>query len=239
MENPDTNKMEPILPKKEDPQPAEIYIADIERIMSQLITLNNQNILHEPTCPICKDPLRKELENVWLEAASDKKHKAVIDFLASKNLPKYPRSVITNHMQLHLENREIRELQKIEYASSISRLNSTHLTTLEYIQTCISMLIERIMGVNSLVPDQVTSATEIEKIKSTESAKLMNIFNQTLKLRASILGEMRTSGELLSVPRQEFIDIFKDALKKTNTEGEREIVNFILSKLEEVSRLAK
>ena len=70
-----------------------------------------------------------------------------------------------------------------------------------------------------------------EKIKSTETARLMGQFNTLLKTKASILGEMNDSGELLTIPRQGFIEVFNEALIEASTDAEKSVIRNVLSKL--------
>ena len=90
--------------------------------------------------------------------------------------------------------------------------------------------------INSIVPSQNLEIVEIEKIKSTETAKLMASFNQLLKLQASILGEMKNSGELITIPRTSFVNIFHDAILNAKDEDQRKLLREILDKIANLSK---
>jgi len=235
---------------QETPDPAEISMkapsvaADIpldmtfsstglRDVLSQLISMSEERVVHEPTCRICRHQDRKEFEEAWINT---KQEKAVNDLAEQKGEKKFASSTIQNHMLYHFD-RGVHELRKIEYIATIDRINQTNsLTTLDHIRTCESVILERIVGINSLVPDQDTSAIEVEKIKSAESTKLLNALNQVLKLRATILGEMKKGGELLTVPYREFIAIFNEALTKAENDGQKKAINDLLTKLREISQ---
>jgi hypothetical protein len=92
------------------------------------------------------------------------------------------------------------------------------------------------MGVNSITPNGDLSMAEVEKIKSAETARLMMAFNQLLKLQAGIMGEMRSSGELITIPKDNFVSIFKKALIDAKTDNERKCINKLLSDLADLSK---
>lgn len=205
---------------------------NIEDILLQLIDLNSNNVLHEPTCMICSASNREEVEKKWIE---NKNHEETKKIFTSKNSMIISNDVIDNHMQLHY-NRGIKELQKIEYANKIKRLNSVELTTLDRIRLGLSMLTERLMGINSITPSNDIAVAEVEKIKSAETSRIMASFNQLLKLQASILGEMKNNGELIMIPRQSFVDTFNKAIVNSKTNEERETIKHLLTSLAEISK---
>jgi len=85
----------------------------VEDILYQLVNLNSDNILHEPTCLICSSPYRKEIEDMWLAI---KKHDDVKE--AFKDRITLSNDVIDNHMRNH-HDKGIKELQKVEYIDRI------------------------------------------------------------------------------------------------------------------------
>jgi hypothetical protein len=211
------------------------YDQAVDRLLSQVINLSPDNILHEPTCEICRAAHREEVEQKW---ADTKSYEDVRKILRDKcNIPNLSKSVIQNHMMYHVD-RAIREIQKIEYVNRIKRLNSFNLSTLERIRLGMSAITERLMGVNSIVPDNATSASEIEKIKTQETARLMTSLNQLLKLQAEILGEMKSSGELVTIPRDEFIRVFNEAILEAKTDEQRDTIKDILNKLAAINKAA-
>ena len=74
---------------------------------------------------------------------------------------------------------------------------------------------------------------DIEKIKSSETVKLMSTYSNLIKLQATLLGEMKDSGEMISIPSKKFIAVFNTALAlEVKTDREREIVTNILKGLQ-------
>ena len=205
---------------------------DIESALSQLININEKNILHEPTCIICSDPNREEIEKKWAETTS---HDEVKKLFKSRSSYSISKDIIDNHIRFHYE-KGIKELQKVEYTNKIKRLNSVQLTTLDRIQLGLATLTERLMGINSITSNNDISATEIEQIKSAETARLMGAFNNLLKLQASIMGEMKDNGELIIIPSAMFIDVFNRAIIEAKTDAEKEAIKKILNNLANLNK---
>ena len=207
-------------------------IIDIENMLSQTINLSNGNIYHEPTCPICSCPARQEIEKEFIT-----RHDYTWVKTTLKNRYNLETSdiVIDNHIENHAL-RGVKELQKMEYVGKIKRLSGTNQSTLEKIDLCCKILINQVVEVNGLSPNSGESVANIEKIKSAETSRLMSVLNQMLKLQASILGEMKNSGEIISIPMDEFVSVFNDALTSARTDGERAIVKKILDSLNKTNR---
>jgi len=205
----------------------------VENMLSMIVNLNEDNILHEPTCLICSNGGRKDIETKWLET---KNHDQVKD--AFKNEISLSNDVIDNHMRFHHE-RGIKELQKAEYIHRIERIGSVDLTTLDRIKFAFSAIEERMVGINSITPSGDLSTAEIEKIKSVETARLMACFNQTAKLKASIMGELHNNGQLITIPRDAFVKIFNDAIVEASTDKEKETIINILNRLGDLSKSAQ
>lgn len=205
---------------------------EVEALMAQAINLSDTKIYHEPTCLICSSPYRPELEQILVDKKSNNE---VIKLFKDKTGADIGENVVVNHAEQHM-TRGIREIQKVEYLNRIKRLNSPNVTTLEKISLVYAILVERLMGVNSIVPTGEESAAKIEQIKSAETNKLMGTLNNLLKLQATILGEMKTSGELVYIPTNEFVAVFRDALRSAKTDRERELINGLLDKLESLAR---
>ena len=220
--------------------PAEIRIVrnssshggeEIERMISQVINLNSKNVVHEPTCPICSSPYCDELGQKYLENSSD------VNLTRKQMKDKYgdafnfDLSVIRNHLTMHAES-ATRELQKVEYASRIKRLYNNNLTTLDWIQANLAFNAERIIAINSLMPNGDQSLADIEKIKSDATAKHTAQSHNFLKLQASIMGEMKDEGDLIKIPTQEFTSLYVNALDSAKTDGERKILRDLFAKIE-------
>lgn len=205
---------------------------EVERILSKSINLNDTMIYHEPTCLICSSPYRRELEQIFLDKKSNKE---VIQLFKDKTGKDIEDNVVANHVDHHMTG-GIRELQKIEYLNRLKRLNSPNITTLERISSAYAVISERLLGINSIVPNGEESAAEIEKIKSSETSRLMSSLTNLLKIQAAILGEMKTTGELSYIPTKDFMAIFMDALREAKTEREKQIVMGLLDKLQSLAK---
>jgi hypothetical protein len=223
-------------PPNVEPSKEEFYhVAQVgvDNILGQLVNLNDENILHEPTCLICSSAHRKDIEDMWLAI---KKHDDVKE--AFKDRIVLSNDVIDNHMRNHYD-RGIKELQKVEYINRIQRLSSVELTTLDSIRMGLAALTERLAGVNSITPSGDMSAAEVEKIKSMETARLTSASTQLLKLKASIMGEMKNSGELIILPRDAFVQIFNEALTNAESDKEKAVVKSLLSKFLDLSKVTQ
>jgi hypothetical protein len=207
----------------------------IDRLLSQAVNIGNNMVLHEPTCMICSSPYREEIEQKHLETKS---YAETIKFFEEKTGNKISKGVIENHMKFH-HDKEMRELQKIEYIDRIKRHSGQNLTTLDRISICFSIVSERLMGVNSVIPSADESIATIEKMKSSETARLMGVLNNLLKLQAGILGEMKSSGELISIPANDFVQIINKALSECQSDRERKLVKGIIDSLDALSRRAQ
>ena len=205
---------------------------EVERALSKAINLSDNQIYHEPTCLICSSAYRSELEQIFVDKKSNKE---VIQLFKEKTGKDIGDNVVANHMEQHM-SRGVRELQKIEYLHRLKRLNSPNITTLERISSAYSIISERLLGINSIVPGGEESVVEVEKIKSAETARLMTSLTNLLRIQASILGEMKTSGELSYIPTKDFIAIFMEALRSAKTDREKEIVTGLLDKLQSLAR---
>lgn len=232
---PEDNSVNPLA----EPQPVQLIesnkskmfkpaSSEVDKLMSQLVNLNEKRVYHEPTCPICSSPYREDIEKDFIKNKDYAKAKSILQIDIGDN-------VIENHMSHH-HARGVKEVQKLEYINKISRLNKSNPSTLDKIQLASSMLLERMVEVNSISPSGSLSISDVEKIKSSETARLSGAFNNLMKLQAGIMGEMKTSGELITIPVDEFVRVFNDAIISSKTDAEREIVKSILDKLSKVNK---
>lgn len=207
------------------------YSGEIEKFMGQIVNFNN-NVIHEPTCLVCSSPCRKDIENMRLEG---KPNSEIINLCKTKTNIEISDDILANHMTHHMD-KGVKELQKLEYIDRIRRYTGTDFTTLDSIKLGIAAIYERLFNLNAIVPNGDTTAVEIEKIKSSETARLMSTLNNLLKLKAGILGEMKDNGEVISIPTKSFIDVFNQAIAEANNDKERSIIKTILSKLSNISK---
>jgi len=209
----------------------EVIHTSIERVLSQAVNLSPESVMHEVTCPFCSSPYREEAENAYF--AAERSWKECRKILDDKQGVKLSKDVIENHIRFHM-GAGIRELQKVEYIDRIKRLSTRSCSTLDRIALCSAIILERILDINSIVPDGDKSPADIAKIKSAETKNLVKAYNDLLKLQASILGEMKTDGEVITLPRKPFIQIFTDAIADARTEEAKKLVADLLQKLRSI-----
>lgn len=200
----------------------------VDDMLSQMINLDSNNVVHEPTCPICSSPLRQEAEDLY--SANPRTTVDVSSLMRNKANIKISAEVVTNHMKNH-SGGVAREIQKVEYVNRIRSLYGQNASTLDRIELCLAVITERLMQINSILPAGEVSAVDVEKIKSDQTVKLMNSYNSILKLQATILGEMKDSGEIITISRQKFVSIFNEAITGARTDREREVILSILNGL--------
>ena len=58
-----------------------------------------------------------------------------------------------------------------------------------------------------------------------------------LQLQANMMGEMKDSGELITIPKQAFVQFFNDAITSAKSEVERTVINNLLASLGELSQM--
>jgi hypothetical protein len=214
----------------------------VDMLLSQAVNISNDNMaVHEPTCIICSSPYREEIEKFFLDSKTlsqdnlQKTLSVTVAFCKEKFDLKVNKDIIENHMRFH-HDKVIQEIQKIEYIDRIKRYSGQNLTTLDRISICFAIISERLMGINSVIPSTGETFSQIEKMKSAETARLMGILNNLLKLQAGILGEMKSSGELISIPANDFVRIINKALSEAQTDRERKMVKYILDSFDALSR---
>jgi len=206
---------------------------DIERSLSQIINLNNESEMHEPTCQICSSPLRSDAENIW---AKETKAQPIKELFLNKGGIRISKDLIENHMRYHMD-KGIKEIQKVEYTNRLQRLKNNSMTTLGKIDSAEAIILERIVGVNSLPPSSGDlSQAEVEKIKSSETVRLVSSWGNLLKLRATIMGEMRSRGEVISLPTNDFIKLFTDAYTMAQSDHERTLIMDLLNKIKQIGK---
>jgi hypothetical protein len=204
---------------------------DISRLLNQAINLNDSKIIHEPTCLVCSSPYRADLEKEYIDKQSLSEVKKLFKEKTGKDVDL---GVFKNHIDHHLESTT--EIQKVEFANRVKRLYDQNLTTIDRISMGLAVITERVIGVNGLAPTEGESLANIEKIKSSETTRLMGAFQSLLKLQAQILGEMKSSGELMTIPQKDFVNIFIHAIQDAKTDKERETIKNILDKIEALAK---
>lgn len=213
--------------QKEEYLPYKKDFDQVDSMLAQMININNSKALHEPTCVICSSKLRADAEDSW---DKNRRTALIVEMFKKQANINIGRDVVVNHMDYH-KDRGVQEIHKVEYVDRIRRLYGKNVTTLDRLDLCLAVLTERLMQINSLAPNHEKSAPEIEKIKSSETVKLMGTYGNLLKLQATILGEMKDNGEIITIPRQRFVEVFNLAITSARNDREREIIKSILDGL--------
>jgi hypothetical protein len=204
--------------------------AALERFLALQVSLNNDGVYFEPNCPLCSSMCRKDAEEKWIK---DRNSDDIRDFLKSKGEP-VPLTVIKNHMEYHIDQSYV-ELRKKEYIQKILTLSRINLNTLSRVEMALSSVGERLISVNA-AEDPGESPAALEKARADSTCKLVASMAKLLELRATLMGEMQDSGNLLSVRQEDFEAIFKETLLEYKSPEAREIVKTILDKFSKVAR---
>ena len=202
------------------------------KLLDRTLSITDDGIYHEVTCPICTCKYKKESESIFEKNPGN--YQPVFDFFAGKDPTEFKKpitlEVIENHMVNHY-SMIVNEIRKKEYVNKINRLASEGVSSIDKVGMVVNMMVERLVGVNSLGPSSTLSLEEVEKIKSAETAKLAGQFGSLMKLHAELKGELKESGDLITIPRSEFHRIFESAIKEATTPVEKRIVKKIMGLL--------
>jgi hypothetical protein len=225
------DSMEPLIPEEIKPLNTG---GQIDSLLSQLVIISDDDVIHEPTCYVCSSPFRREIEAKWLDTKLNVKD--TLAFIEEKTSKKLSSAVLENHMYHHLSDFEIRELKKREYIDRVQRGASSHLTNLDRIEIDLTILDEQILAINSITPQGDETQAQIEKVKSTETVKLITARSNLLKFKSKLMGEIESAGGLIKIPTDDFVSIINTALSSAENERERKLVKFILDQLNSISR---
>jgi hypothetical protein len=196
----------------------------LERFLAAQISLNQEGVYFEHSCPICNSYIRKDAEEKWLVSRNADE---IRDFLKEKGEPASI-TVIKNHMEFHIDQSYV-ELRKREYINKILTLSQCSIDTMSRVETALCSINERIFSIGA-VEDPDCSPVAIQKMKAEETCKLVTAMTKLLELRANLMGEMKNSGDLLSIRQEDFAKIFSEILEEFKTDEARKIVNKILEK---------
>jgi len=210
------------------PQVVDRGFDQVDSMLAQVVNLSGSNQMHEPTCPICSSKLRGEAEDVWENEGE--KTAPVLRIFRERTDLKISAEIVKNHMRNHKDGGQ-KEIKKVEFIDRVRRLYGKNVTTMDRIDLCLAVITERLMQINSLSPDGKKTHVDIEKIKTSETTKLMATYSSLLKIQATILGEMKSSGEIISISRDRFVEVFNDAITEAKTDRERALITNILKSL--------
>jgi len=204
--------------------------AELQKFLLLQVNLNDDGVYFEPDCAVCSSCHRKQLEEQWL---SNRDAKQVVDALKAKGEP-IPLTVVKNHMEFHIDQSYI-ELRKREYIKRIITLSDVNLDTLGRVELALSAIMERMVAINA-AEDTDASTVDINKVKADSTCKLVGSMSSLLQLRASLLGEMKVSGEVLAIKQDDFSEIFNDILSKHTSTDARVAINELLDRFLAVSK---
>jgi len=196
----------------------------LERFLLSQVSLNKEGKYFERDCPICNSQIRLESEEKWLKSRNADE---ILEFLKSKGEP-CPITVIKNHMEFHLDQAYL-ELRKREYINKIIALSQMSLDTMTRVEMSLAAISERLMTISAMEDPDLTPG-DLEKLKDEQTCKLIATQTKLIEIRASLMGEMKNDGDLLSVRKEDFSKIFADVLHEFKSEEARRIVNRILEK---------
>ena len=196
----------------------------LERFLFSQVSLNKEGKYFEKDCPICNSQKRNEAEEKWLKSRNADE---ILDFLKSVGEPS-PVTVIKNHMEFHLDQAYL-ELRKREHINKVVTLLKMPLDTMTRIELSLSAIMERLMTISSM-EDPGVSPSELEKMKDEQTCKLVSAQTKLLEMRATLMGELKNDGALITVKKEDFEKIFQEILSEFKGEEARRIVTRILEK---------
>lgn len=204
--------------------------ADLGEFLGRMVNLNNTGVFHEPKCPICRSPDRQQAEQDWLASRNAEQiRQFFIDKGQTFTIP-----VVKNHMESHLDQSQV-ELRKREYIDRVLALSKNPVTTLDRLEVALAAVQERLVAASAL-EDPGAAASVVEKIKSDSTCKLTSTMSVLLKFRAEMLGELRQNGEVFTVNKQVFIQLFAKLLSECVTDEEKLVVNKVFGELQKICR---
>ena len=222
------DSMEEIIPQSITPVSG---CSAVDKVFAQMVNISDGMVVHEPTCPVCDSTAREDVEQLFLNT---KDYKACLKMFKDLTGVSVAKGALENHMRFHYD-RGVKEQVKREYIDRVKRLTSTKLTTVDSIELGMATILERLFAMNCLLPSNDQDTESFEKTKSAETAKLMAQWVSLIKLKASILGEMKHTGEIITIPTDEFIKIFNYAFAEAQTEKETRLVKGIMLRFEKLS----
>ncbi len=211
-------------------------LGNVERILSRVVNIGQDQIMHEPTCPICCSSLREESEDLWLKNGQD--WKPIAKKFKDHSMVEVSRDIINHHMLRHTD-KGTKELQKKEYIGRLNRLSGQNIGSIDGIKLCMTIVLERLTGINSIASDNETSDSEIEKIKTSETIKLIKELSSLCRQHDSILAEMNKNNDLISIPKSDFIRVFNNAIieaQKSANQGACDIIKSMMADLAKIGQ---
>jgi len=200
-----------------------------------VLNLSSAGVFLEPTCSFCCSKTRTEAESLWRQTVGLAPNKEVevrkLFLSAGEDIPL---EVIRHHIKNHLDRAEA-ELRKVETINRISALNSVKVSTIDQIQILQSACMERLMAIAEMQAPTPALRNAVEGQKNKDTAAIIKTMQGLLSLQASILGEMKGRGELISIPVDKFKEVFAKQLSNLQTKEEKQLVISIMEDLTKVN----
>jgi hypothetical protein len=203
---------------------------DIYTYLSRMINLSEEGVFHDQSCPICKSLTRSAAEKEW----SGSRNAEVVRQIFLDKGEKYTIPIIKHHMENHFGSSGT-ELRKQEYIHRLSILGNAEMSTLAKLELTLTALNERLVAINAMQDAELPDST-VEKIKADSTCKIIAQMEKLLRFRADMLGEMRVNGEVFTVDKKEFVNLFADVLAEATTQNEKAIVNKIFARIQAICR---
>ena len=224
------NGVQVVLPSKAEVGKLASSNAELGEFLGRMVNLNDAGVFHEPKCPICRSPDRQQAEQDWLASRNAEQ---VRQFFIDKGQT-YSIPMVKNHMEYHLDQSQV-ELRKREYIDRVLALSRNPVTTMDRVEVALAAVQERLVAVSAFEdPGALTSA--VEKIKADATCKLTSTMSVLLKFRAEMLGELRQNGEVFTVNKQAFSQLFARLLEGCKTDEEKLVVNQVFGEMAKICR---
>jgi len=202
----------------------------IEDFLSKMISLSDAGIFYEHSCPICVNSNRQKAEKQWLDSRNAEEVRQFFkDHGDSYTIP-----VIKNHMEGHLDQSQT-ELRKREYVDKLLVISSSSVTTLSRLEVAITALNERLLAMNA-VQDPSVSILTVEKTRSEVSCKIVATIEKMLQFRAKLLGEMKNTGEVFTINKNSFVNLFTKLISESKSDEETRIINIVFTELNNIAQ---
>jgi len=206
-------------------------------VFAAIINVSKGGVYHEPSCLFCCSKHRDNAEKMYKQydlAVKDKSDRLRSYFLTLGE--DMSLDVIRNHTRGHMDKGEL-ELRKVEYLSKISNLSMVSITTIGQVDAGLAVLWECIAASGTIASDgKSLSNSKAIEMRAGIISKLVRTWVDLLNLRSKILGEMKNSGEMMSIPVAAFSDFMSKLLMGAKNNEEKETIFKVMEGIKELQR---
>ena len=217
-----TPKESPVLPQVSASELLTHSKGSTQEWLSNVLSLNDAGMFHEPTCRFCSSPHRASAEDLYKNQSGSQSLREITvrnHFLAYN--ADVSLDVIRNHLKYHLDRGED-ELRKIEYIGRITALNAGRITTHEQIKLLLSACAERLTSVGSI---------KDESQRTKDVALIVTAATKLLTLMDDLTVGMSKNKELVKIPKEKFRNAFDQTFAKAKTPNEKALLSNFLNEL--------